>query len=233
MRVAIIQSNYLPWRGYFDVIDDVDTFVFLDNVQYTDRDWRNRNRIKTASGLSWLSVSLKKDDRAALVEQKVIDWELDWPKRHLNLLRQNYQTAPFYEVFASEFEAILSARPRTLSELNASLVSWIKGHLGIDTPILHASSLPCEGEKTERLLSILKSLGASVYLSGPSAAGYLDLEAFRHAGIGLEYKSYDYAPYPQLWGDFEGGVSVLDLLMNAGPDARDHLKSQSPNEIVL
>lgn len=232
MRVGIIQSNYVPWRGYFDFIDDCDVFILFDDVQYTDRDWRNRNKLKTPQGPVWITVSLQGGARDRLVQDVVIDWQTDWAARHLNLLRQHYGTAPHHAEIAAEVAEIFARRPARLSELNHALIARANARLGITTPLIDAVSLPGRGRKTERLISLVEAVGGTSYLSGPAAQSYLDLDAFREAGIGLEYKSYDYEPYPQLWGAFEGGVSVLDLLMNTGPDARRFLKSRTPNQVI-
>lgn len=232
MRVGIIQSNYVPWRGYFDFIDDCDVFILFDDVQYTDRDWRNRNKLKTPQGPVWITVSLQSGARDRLVQDVAIDWQTDWAARHLNLLRQHYGTAPHHAEIATEVAEIFARRPARLSELNHALIACVSARLRITTPLIDAASLPGRGRKTERLISLVEAVGGTSYLSGPAAQSYLDLDAFREAGIGLEYKSYDYEPYPQLWGDFEGGVSVLDLLMNTGPDARRFLKSRTPNQVI-
>lgn len=228
-RVAIVQSNYVPWRGYFDLIDDCDIFVVFDDVQYTDRDWRNRNTLKTPRGLEWISVSVTHRSRGQLIQDIPIDWNVDWAGRHLNLLRQNYRDAPWYAEIVGEFADIIARKPQMLSELNVALMNWVMGRCNIKTRLIDAATLSGTGRKTERLLSLVKAVGGSVYLSGPSAEAYLDVSTFAEAGIAVEFKSYDYAPYPQLWGGFKGGVSVLDLLMNTGPDARNFLKSQTSN----
>lgn len=232
-RIAIIQSNYVPWRGYFDLMDDCDIFIIFDDVQYTDRDWRNRNRLKTPRGLEWISVSVTHTSRDQLIQNVPIDWDADWASRHLNVIRQNYREAPWYSEIANEFSEILARKPRMLSELNVTLMTWIMARCGIKTQLINASALPSAGRKTERLISLVKGVGGATYVSGPAAESYLDVDAFRRAGLGLEYKTYDYEPYRQLWGPFEGAVSILDLLMNTGPNARQYLKSRSPNRHVV
>jgi hypothetical protein len=229
MRVGIIQSNYVPWRGYFDFIDDVDVFIVFDDVQYTDRDWRNRNRLKTPRGLEWISVSVHQSSRDQLIQDIPINRDINWAERHLNLLRENYRDAPHYAAVSEEFSAILVRHHARLSELNLDLMTWVMARLGIKTRLVDAATLPGRGRKSERLISLVQAVGGTTYLSGPSAAAYLDPSEFERAGITVEYKSYDYEPYPQLWGTFEGAVSTLDLLINTGPEARRLFKSQSPN----
>ena len=168
-----------------------------------------------------------------LIQDVPIDWGVDWASRHLNVLDENYRAAPWYAEVVKEFAGILARRPARLSELNVALISWVAGRCGIHTPLVDAGSLPSRGRKTERLLSLVQAVGGTTYLSGPSAETYLDLAEFERTGIALEYKSYDYEPYQQLWGAFEGAVSILDLLMNTGPQARHFMKSRTPNRVAV
>jgi WbqC-like protein len=225
----MIQSNYIPWRGYFDFIDDCDLFVYYDDVQYTHRDWRNRNRIKTDRGLLWLSVPVLHDHHT-LIQDARIDYSTRWVDKHIRSLTLAYQKAPHFRAWGEEFFELLRETPATISALNVRVCAWVMGKLGIRTATRMSHELGVEGGREERPLRMLQKLGASAYLSGPSARPYTDAGGFRTAGIRLEYKTYDYPEYPQLHGAFEPGVSVLDLLFNCGPDARRYLKSRTPAE---
>jgi hypothetical protein len=225
----MIQSNYIPWRGYFDFIDDCDLFVFYDDVQYTHRDWRNRNRIKTERGPAWLSVPVI-HDRETLIQDARIDYGSRWVDKHIRSLRLAYGKAPYFERHGEAFFALLEARPQTISELNVRTCSWIMAQLGIRTQTRMSSEFGITGDRTERPLRILQRLGASAYLTGPSSRPYTDPSRFRDARIRLEFKVYDYPEYPQLHGAFEPAVTVLDLLFNCGPQARRYLKSLKPPE---
>lgn len=233
MRVAAIQSSFIPWRGYFDFIASVDVFVFLDDVQFTTRDWRSRNKIKTPKGTEWLSIPVVHGDRELLVHQAVIDYSQNWVKKIFGSWRANYARAPFFD----EADAILMTldlcRTENLSDLNIRLTKNICKYLDVVTPMILSTELSLAGTKTDRLIDLLKKLDATTYLSGPSADAYLDKEAFRRNDIRLEYKSYDYAPYPQLWGDFEGAVTVLDLIANCGPEAKKYIRSRTPDKMVV
>jgi hypothetical protein len=232
MKIGLIQSNYVPWRGYFDFIDDVHLFVFYDDSQYTKGDWRNRNRIKTGTGLRWLTTPVRRLSLGHSIDETPIDYSQKWQRRQLNLLRQWYQDSPFFEPICEELTVLLMTPQPSISALNVSLCRWIMDKLKIRTPIRMSTEFQLEGTKTARLVDLVKQGGGTVYLSGPSARAYLDEELFHEHGLGLEYKSYDYAPYPQLWGEFRGGVSILDLLLNLGPEARHYLKSRTPNHVV-
>ena len=232
MRVGVIQSSYVPWRGYFDFIRSVDVFVFYDDVQYSSGSWRNRNQLKTATGLKWLTVPVKRRFGQAIDETE-IEYAHPWQEQNRGLLKASLGRAPFYADASALWERGVADRPDLLSRLNVSLTKLICDYLGISTRLEHSRSLNLTGARTERLISLLTRLGARTYLSGPSAASYLDLEKFREAGIRLEYKSYDYVPYPQQWGEFAGTVSVLDLIANAGSRAGEYLNSTTPDIVVV
>jgi hypothetical protein len=225
----MIQSNYIPWRGYFDFIDDCDLFVYYDDVQYTHRSWRNRNRIKTDRGPIWLTVPVV-HDQDTLIEQACIDYSTRWVDKHVRTLTLAYKKAPHFAAYADAFFDILHDRVRTISELNVKAGAWIMAQLGIRTRTRMSRELGIAGDKVERPLRIVQHLGASAYLVGPTAKPYTDMERFRAAGIALEFKVYEYPEYPQLHGPFEPNVTALDLLFNCGPDARRYLKSLKPAE---
>lgn len=231
MKVGIIQSNFIPWRGYFDFIDDVDLFVFYDDVQYTHRDWRNRNRIKTCDGAEWLSVPVIHDS-TTLVENARVDYTGRWVEKHIRTMSFAYAKAPHFAALSEEYFTILRERRTTISELNIALCKWVMQKLAITTRTLKSSEIGIRGDKYQRPLLLLERLGATSYLSGPSARAYTDPDLYRSRGIALEFKRYEYAEYPQLHGPFVPDVSVLDLLFNCGPDSRNYLKSLQPNEVV-
>jgi hypothetical protein len=233
MKVAAIQSSFIPWRGYFDFIASVDAFVFLDDVQYSKNGWRNRNRIKTSQGSRWITVPVRHQSLSQLICDTEIDERKDWRESHLRLWHEHYGAAPYYRDALALLGDIERELVGTISELNIALTKRIAGYFEISTRTILSSELRLSGTKTDRLIDLLKKLNATTYLSGPSADAYLDKEAFSRNGICLEYKSYDYGPYPQLWGPFEGAVTVLDLIANCGPVAKRFLRSRSQNRIVV
>ena len=229
MRVGIIQSNYLPWRGYFDFIDDVDLFVVHDDVQFTKGDWRNRNRIKTPQGLRWLTVPVHHRHTAQRICDTAIDYSHHWRRDHCNLIIANLAKAPYVDDVVSLLQPAFDAKHATISDLNVALLNSVCSYLCIQTPLRLSSELQVEGTKTDRLIALLTAVGATTYVSGPSAAAYLEEARFQDAGIRLEYKAYRYPDYPQLWGRFEGAVSVIDLIANCGRQARERIKSRHTN----
>jgi hypothetical protein len=227
-RVAILQSCYIPWKGYFDLINSVDEFVLYDEVQYTRQDWRNRNRIKTAQGTRWLTIPVTVND---LYHQRLDETEVadtSWAARHWDTLRQAYRQATHFRTYADEVESAYracAAEPR-LSRVNRSLLEALCAILGIATTFTRSTEYRAEGSRTERVVSLCKQTGASQYLSGPSGQNYLEEALFEQAGIELRYFDYDgYPEYPQLHPPFEHNVTILDLLFNAGPDAPSLMKS--------
>lgn len=233
MRVGIIQSCYIPWRGFFDFIDNVELFILYDDVKYSHGSWRNRNQVKNDSGLRWLTVPVMAGATDLPIDQVFIGKAVKpWDQLHHRLLKESLGITPYFKEAMTLWEHSINANDKYLSNLNERLIRNICSYLHISTTIVRSRDFACQGEKTVRLIDLLKKVGATSYLSGPAAKDYLDEDAFRQAGIGLSYKTYDYDPYPQQWGDFEGAVTVLDLIANCGPDSINHLKSKTPDEVV-
>lgn len=219
-KVAISQSNYIPWKGYFDLIASVDEFVLFDDMQYTKRDWRNRNKIKTPNGEKWLSVPVKVKGKYF---QKIKDTEIDgsnWQSSHWNSLKSNYQKSPFFDEISQWLEPLYMEEEYThLSVLNRRFIEAVCGCLSIDTLITNSWDYELVEGKTERLADICRQAGGDEYLSGPSAKDYVDQTVFDDMNIKLTWFDYsDYPEYKQRWGDFVHGVSILDVLFNCGPD---------------
>lgn len=223
-RVAILQSNYLPWKGYFDIINDVDLFIFYDDVQYTKNDWRNRNRIKAAQGPEWMTIPAGDG-----IDRLVCDVVLanpSWQVKHWRTLSQNYGKCAHFARYREYFEHVyLSERWEKLSDLNQSLITRIAGDfLGLQTVFADSRAYPAPGAKLDRVLELLAACGAKSYVSGPSAKDYIDPRRFDGAAIELIWKDYSgYPPYPQRFPPFEHGVSIVDLLFNTGPEAGEYI----------
>lgn len=219
-RVAVLQSNYIPWKGYFDLIHDVDLFVFYDDLQYTVRDWRHRNRIKAATGVQWLSIPAGDDRNRLICEVELIDSR--WQAKHWQTLRQNYTKCPHFERYRAYFEHVyLGSRWTHLSALNHELIRHIAVEfLGVQTRFADSRQYRASGAKLERLIDVVVKAGAGRYVSGPAAKDYIVQERFDALGIELVWKDYSgYPEYPQRFPPFEHGVTILDLLFNTGPDA--------------
>ena len=229
-KVAISQSNYIPWKGYFDMIAAVDEFIIYDDMQYTRRDWRNRNIIKTPQGLQWLTVPVKVKGK---YHQKIKDTQIDgigWAVSHWKALVQNYSRAPYFEEISDWLEPIYLAESYThLSILNRRFTEAVCFYLGIKTIISNSWDYPQIDGKSERLAGLCAQAGGTEYISGPSAKAYLEERVFTEMGITLTWFDYaGYPEYPQLWGEFTHGVTILDLLFNCGKDARQHLRCRRP-----
>lgn len=216
-KVAIIQSNYIPWKGYFDIINNADVFVFFDDVQMTKRDWRSRNKIKTAKGTEWLTVPFY-GGRNQLISNVTIVQD-DWQKKHLRTLQHNYQKSPFFQDCYALLAWLYKQPHKNLSEFNQATTIKICEILGIQCEFVHSADLQSSGKKDDRLIDICKKLKATAYISGPMAKNYIVEDKFMEAGIELIYTNYIYPEYPQLYPPFDHYVTILDLLFNCGPDA--------------
>ena len=221
LTAAVLQSNYIPWRGYFDLIHDVDVFVFYDDVQYTVNDWRNRNRVKTANGVVWLTIPVGNQNDRRICDVEIKDRA--WARKHWMTIEQSYRRAPHFARYEAFFRGIYEREWTSLSELNQSVVKSISADLlSITTRFRDSREFVLQHAKSDRLLSLLQQLGASRYISGPAAKAYLDVDAYAKAGIVVEWKDYStYPQYAQLHGDFEGDVSIIDTLMCCGDRAAD------------
>jgi len=229
-KIAIVQSNYIPWKGYFDMIAAVDEFIIYDDMQYTRRDWRNRNQIKTAQGVQWLTIPVKVKGK---YYQPIRETEIDdpkWAQYHWRALLQNYHNAPRFIEIADWLEPLyLGEQPAHLSQINRRFIEAICVYLGVKTTVSNSWDYPLTEGKTVRLVDLCVSAGGDEYISGPAAKDYIDEVAFSERGIKLTWFDYSgYPAYPQLWGDFTHGVSILDLLFNCGKDAHRHMRFLRP-----
>jgi WbqC-like protein family len=224
---AIVQSSYIPWKGYFDLIAYSDVFVLFDDVQYTKRDWRSRNQIKTPNGLLWLSIPVQVKGKYF---QKISEVEVAdsmWAKNHWNSIRHAYHKARAFEQYESMFmKAYSDASAMTnLSEINEMFTRLICNCLNLKTEIRRSEEFELQEDKTEKLVGICEQLGANKYVSGPAASSYIDSSKFESKNIELTYFDYsNYPEYDQLYPPFEHTVSVLDLLFNVGMESNNYLK---------
>lgn len=223
MKVAVIQSNYIPWKGYFDIIHDVDLFVFYDDVQYTKNDWRNRNKIKTPMGVKWLTIPVGTDLNRLICEVELTNPV--WHKKHWRMIEHCYSKSPFFYLYKELFRHVYLGRKwESLSELNQYLIKHIAVEcLNIKTEFHDSREydiLGTNANANHRLLKLLQSLKADTYVSGPAARKYIDEKVFTQAGIKLVYKDYsNYPEYLQLYPPFEHNVSIVDLLFSCGSDS--------------
>ena len=224
-KIAILQSNYIPWKGYFDLIAAVDEFVLYDDVQFTKNDWRNRNKIKTSHGLEWLSIPVGHNIHRQIRE--VTPSNHHWQEKHWKSLCHNYSKAPWFKEISEIFEPLyLGTVHKNLSQLNRLFIETICGYLGIRTAITNSWDYDFVSGRVERLIRICHQAGATDYISGPTAQNYIDEASFSNEGIGLTWFNYgDYPVYPQSRGTFEHQVSIIDLLFNCGPDSAKYMKN--------
>jgi len=229
-RVAIVQSSYIPWKGYFDLIRAVDEFILLDEVQFTKRDWRSRNRIKTKDGVAWLTIPVESKGK---YEQRICDTVIaspGWSAHHWRTLCSAYARSEFFTTYAPAFETIYLAPPSDhLSVVNRALIEAICRALGITTPIRWSTDYDARAGRNTRLIDLCVAAGATMYLSGPAARSYVDEHAFAAEGITVRFADYaGYPEYPQPYPPFEHAVSALDLLFCTGPRALDYMKDVCP-----
>ena len=219
--VAVLQSNYIPWKGYFDIINDVDLFVFYDEVQYTKNDWRNRNKIYSLDGLKWLTLPCGYDLKRR-INEVMLNPSINWQQDHFNMICASYEKASYFAKFRPFFEQIyLESEWEYLSEINQYLIKYIATEfLGSKTIFANSEDYESHGKRSEKLLSLICATGYKRYVTGPAAKDYIDENAFFEQGIEIICKDYSgYPEYHQTRVPFEHNVSIIDLLVNTGDEA--------------
>lgn len=212
-KVAILQSNYIPWKGYFDIINSVDTFIIYDEVQYTKNDWRNRNKIKSSQGTQWITIPVNQKN----LDQKIFETQVsfnNWNKKHWNTIKTNYGKSENFKTFKDQLENLyLNISTPFLTEINKIFILEINKIFGITTEILDSRELNLKGDKNEKLVDAIKKVGGNYYISGSAAKSYLNEELFNQENIQLEWKNYsNYLEYNQIHPPFDHFVSILDLI---------------------
>ncbi len=225
--VAIVQSCYIPWKGYFDLIGSVDEFILYDDRQFTRRDWRNRNRIKTPQGTQWLTIPVQTKGRYHQRIDETVIGDSRWAQQHWKTIAHNYAAAPYFEDYREQLETLYeTATDSRLSMVNRHFLEAINRILGITTTLSWSTDYGAEGAKTDRLVALCRAAEATHYVSGPRARSYLDEAAFAEAGIEVAYFDYsDYPEYEQLHPPFDHAVTVLDLILNTGSEAPRYMKA--------
>jgi hypothetical protein len=229
-RVAVLQSSYIPWKGFFDLMRRVDEFILYDDVQYTRRDWRSRNQIKTKDGLLWLSIPIEVKGKYFQAIKDVQIAGTEWRDRHFKSIVSAYGRAPYFHEYRDALEDLYrGATSLRLSEVNRRFLAGLSGLLGIETRLSWSMDYELPEGRVERLVALCRQAGATFYLSGPAAKSYIDEKLFRAAGVDLGYMDYTgYPEYPQLHPPFTHHVSVIDLLVSVGPAATEYLLPVTP-----
>jgi len=221
MKLVVLQPGYIPWLGFFDQMAQSDTFVFYDDVQFDKNGWRNRNKIKTAQGVQWLTVPIKRQGKV-LVKDAMIDNSTDWRGNHLKSIRQNYSRAECFGEYIGTFESVYAQEWEYLIDLDVKLILLLRNMLGIKSRLEFASNLAVNVDRVQRLVDMCAEMGANEFLEGSAGRDYLAGEGermFVDAGIKLTYQDYRHPVYKQLYGEFVPYLSVVDLLFNCGKDS--------------
>ncbi len=228
MNCVVLQPSYIPWRGYFHQIHKADLFVFYDDVNFDKDGWRNRNRVKTGQGTKWLTIPVTAGPHKQLhttpIHQVQICQDQSWNSAHWKTLQHSYSKAPYFKHYAPLLEPYYQKPYSLLSEFLMELTQALAHELGIHhTRFAKSSDIGSSGTKTDRIIGLLKAVGATHYITGPTARSYMDESQFEAAGITTEYMVYDYPDYDQLYPPFDPKVSILDLLFMKGPDASRYI----------
>lgn len=223
MLVAIHQPQFLPWLGYLDKIDRADLFVVLDSVQFKKNEWQNRNRIRTAEGWQWLTVPVLHEFGQRLDGVRIND-SVDWRGKHLRALAIHYSRAPYRDRYLDGLREIYGRTWERLAPLSLAVLRWLLDAFGITTPLRLSSDMKLREEPTDRLIDICRTVGATRYLAGAGAAGYMDVPRFEAAGLAVEAQDFRHPVYPQCYTPFVPGMAAIDVLCNCGDGALRRLR---------
>ena len=230
MRLVVLQSNYVPWKGYFDLLGKADLFVIYDSVQYTKNDWRNRNFLLSPQGRTWLTIPVQTSGKFGQPINEVTVLGGHWSKKHWKTISQQLQNRPYFSMYAEEWSNLYlqCANHTLLHDVNTSFLKLLSKQLGLTTPMVDDREFVLNSDDpSSRLVELCRSTGADTYLTGPAGLNYLDINLFVAAGIAVELIDYSkYRPYLQGKAFIGHAVSVLDLLASVGPDARSHLNGE-------
>jgi hypothetical protein len=230
MILAAHQPAFLPWLGYLDKVAKADVFVVMDDLQYEKENFQNRNRVKLNTGAAWLTVPLEKGAQSdRILDKRIVNNanpKEHWARKAWTTIKTHYGRAPHFAAYAEELEDAFTRPWTRLVDLDAHMLGLARRWLGITRPIVNASSLELQGQKTDRIIDLCKKVGAKVYLSGKGGStDYLDLDAFARAGISVMWQQFQHPEYPQRYPQvgFVSHLAFLDLVLNCGPDSRDIL----------
>ncbi|GAB6189232.1 WbqC family protein [Marinitoga arctica] len=225
MKIAILQPNYLPWKGVFDMINLVDVFVFLDDVQYTKHDWRNRNKIKTKNGAQWITVPVKSNSIKQKIYEVEVSDKINWQKKHYYSFLANYSKAKYFKEYEFLIKNFYMEKKWTkLNDLNIYTTKKIAEILKINTKFVKSSELNIlTQDRNQRIIDIIKYFNAKIYVSGPSAKNYMNIKKFEQNNIQIYFMNYDYPEYLQLYDGFIHNVTVLDVIFNCGEKSSKYI----------
>jgi hypothetical protein len=227
-RTAVIhQPDFLPWLGFFDRLLASDLYIVLDHVQFARRGWTHRDSIKTSNGASWITLSIQKASRDVAIKDVKLMPEAEWRRDNLNLIRQNYQKAPFFKEVFADLEKLYARGDQKMVDMNIASLDLLERMLDIHTPRLNSSEMDPQGTSTAMLVDLLKKAGVTRYLSGQGARAYLEEHLFADAGIELVWQDFAHPVYPQLHGQFISMLSSIDALFNCGPEGTRNLLRNS------
>lgn len=221
MIITIVQPCFIPWLGYFEQIEIGDVFIYLDDVQYTKKDWRNRNRLKTPNGIKNIHVPVQKTNRDTLIKDVLISYNEPWQDTIENKLTEWYKKAPFFNDIMQVIMPVIRLSHTKLVDLNYELNNAIMEYIGISTPIRFSSEVPkTTQDKNERIIEICNYFKGDLLYDGKSAENFIDQKQFNDCGVTVIFQDYKHSPYKQMHGEFEEYVSIVDLMMNEGKNSK-------------
>ena len=227
--IVISQPFFFPWIGMFEQINFADTYIHYDDVQYTKGHFQDRVKIKTIDGFKWLTVQKRDVRLGELIKEIQLEDRKDWRKSHLDFLKQTYKKAPFFKDTINIVEEVYSKDCKSLAEVSIASIETVLDYLNMkaNKKIIKSSDLRIHGQSTERVLSICNHFNANKYITGMGALNYFDFNSFEQENIRVEFIDYAKTPYPQMYGEFNPYVSILDLIANTGKEGLEYFNSKT------
>ncbi|MDQ3193587.1 MAG: WbqC family protein [Bacteroidota bacterium] len=222
----IMQPYYLFLRKHFHQVQLADLYIFMDDVQFVKNSHHNRNRIKGAEGLIWLTVPVfHKGKSGQQLKEVRIDNNKNWRKKHWLSMVNNYSKAPYFKMYSGFFEDVYKRDWEKLIELNIYMIKNISDFLGINnTEFICLSELNIfKDNPTQRLIEVCENVKATEYIIGTRAKDYMEEDRWKETDVKLNYFEPRYPTYPQLYGSFADNCSIIDLLFNCGKDSGDYI----------
>ncbi len=224
-----MQPGYLPWLGFFELMERSDVFIIYDDVDYNTSSWRNRNRIRTKDGSAWLTVPVLTKGRSGqkINEVQINNNDSKWTQKHYKSLVQYYGRSPYFDRYNPFFRDLYNSSWVKLIDLDMEIINYMRQELDIGTKIIYSSTLYGAGQKNVRIIEICREFAASEYISPNGAKSYIEPQLFEQANIKLKFQNYKHPVYRQVYDGFVSHLSTVDLLFNHGGFSKEIIMSGS------
>jgi hypothetical protein len=213
---SIHQPDFIPYFGFFNKINKSDIYVVMDNVQLSKSGWTHRDKIKTTNEIAWITIPIKNIKKKQSIKDCLIDNDINWKKKHLNIITENYKNSKFADEGMELIHSFYKFNSNYLFEFNYNIIIKLFEVLKIKTKNKLLSELNVNGDKNQLLINILNKVDSNTYLSGEGAKNFIDLNFFNENKIKVIFNNFKHPIYEQINGNFVKDLSLLDIILNCG-----------------